>query len=45
MHGISVCENREVPWSPVPVDDAPPFTARGVAYRTGVRAAGGRSRP
>jgi hypothetical protein len=45
MHGISACENREVPWSPVPVDDAPPYVVRGVAYRSGVRAAGGRPRP
>ena len=35
----------EIPRSPVPVDDAPPFMARGVAYRSGVRAAGGRPRP
>jgi hypothetical protein len=26
-------ENREIPRSPVLVDDAPPYTARGVAYR------------
>ncbi len=45
MHGISACENREVPRSPVPVDDAPPIVARGVAYRLGCRAARGRSRP
>ena len=45
MLGISACENREIPRSPVPVDDAPPFMARGVAYRSGVRAAGGRPRP
>src|SRR5215217_1704649 len=23
-HGVSMLENREVPWPPVPVDDAPP---------------------
>jgi RNA-directed DNA polymerase len=45
MHGISACENREVPWSPVPVDDAPPFVVRGVACRSGLRAARGRPRP
>jgi hypothetical protein len=45
MHGISACENREVPWSPVSVDDAPSWMVRGVAYRSGVRAAGGRPRP
>lgn len=33
MCGISGCENREVPWLPVPVDDAPPFMDRGVACR------------
>jgi hypothetical protein len=32
-YGISMFENREVPWSPVPVDDAPPFVVRGVAGR------------
>jgi hypothetical protein len=26
-------ENREIPWSPVPVDDAPSWMVRGVAYR------------
>jgi len=26
-------ENREVPWSPVLVDDAPPIVVRGVACR------------
>ena len=33
----SMRENREIPWSPVPVDDAPSWMVRGVAYR---RAAG-----
>jgi len=33
MCGISGCENREVPWLPVPVDDAPSWMDRGVAYR------------
>jgi hypothetical protein len=32
-YGISMFENREVPWSPVPVDDAPPFVVRGAACR------------
>ena len=32
MRGNSIRENGEVPWSPVPVDDAP-FVVRGVAYR------------
>ena len=45
MHGISARENREVPWSPVLADDAPPIVDRGVACRSGVRAARGRSRP
>lgn len=45
MHGISVCENREVPWSPVLAGDAPPIVDRGVAYRSGFRAARRRSRP
>jgi RNA-directed DNA polymerase len=45
MHGVSVRENREVPWSPVLGDDAPPIVDRGVACRSGVRAARGRSRP
>jgi len=45
MHGISACENREVPWPPDPVDDAPSWMVRGVAYRAGLRAAGGRPRP
>ena len=35
MHGISGRENREIPWSPVPVDDAPSWMVRGVAYRQG----------
>jgi len=35
MCGISGCENREVPWLPVPVDDAPSFMDRGVACRQG----------
>jgi hypothetical protein len=30
---VSVFENREVPWSPVPVGDAPSLVVRGVAYR------------
>jgi hypothetical protein len=33
MRGVSMLENREVPRSPVPVDDAPPIVVRGVAYR------------
>ena len=33
MHEISMRENREVPWSPVLADDAPPFVVRGVACR------------
>lgn len=33
MRGVSMFENREVPRSPVPVDDAPPIVGRGVAYR------------
>lgn len=33
MCGISGCENREVPWLPAPVDDAPSWMDRGVAYR------------
>jgi len=33
MHGVSRRENREVPRSPVAVDDAPSWMARGVAYR------------
>lgn len=33
MHGVSRRENREVPWSPVPVDDAPSWMVRGVADR------------
>jgi hypothetical protein len=33
MRGVSMFENREVPRSPVPVDDAPPIVVRGVAYR------------
>jgi hypothetical protein len=45
MHGVSMRENREVPWSPVPVDDAPPSMVRGVACRPGLRAARGRPRP
>jgi hypothetical protein len=32
-YGISMFENREVPWSPVPVDDAPPCVVCGVACR------------
>jgi len=35
MCGISGCENREVPWLPVPVDDAPSWMVRGVACRQG----------
>jgi len=45
MHGVSRRENREVPWSPVPADDAPPMMDRGVAYRLGSRAVRGRPRP
>ena len=41
MHGISARENREVPWSPAVVDDAPPIVDRGVAYRPRSRAARG----
>ena len=37
MHEALRAENREAPWSPVPVGDAPPLVARGVACR---RAAG-----
>ncbi len=33
MHGVSRRENREVPRSPVAVDDAPSWMVRGVAYR------------
>ncbi len=33
MHGVSRRENRESPRSPVPVDDAPSWMVRGVAYR------------
>lgn len=33
MHGISRRENREIPRSPVPVDDAPSRMVRGVAGR------------
>jgi hypothetical protein len=33
MHGVSKRENREIPWAPVPVDDAPSWMVRGVAYR------------
>ena len=44
MHGISMRENREVPRSPVPVDDAPSRMDRGVAYRPGSRVAQGRLR-
>ena len=33
MRGSSIRENGEVPWSPVPVDDAPPNVVRGVAYQ------------
>jgi RNA-directed DNA polymerase len=29
----SMRENREIPWSPVPVDDAPSWMVRGVACR------------
>jgi RNA-directed DNA polymerase len=32
-YGISMLENREIPWSPVPVDDAPSILVRGVADR------------
>ena len=35
MCGISGCENREVPWLPVPVVDALSWMVRGVAYRQG----------
>jgi RNA-directed DNA polymerase len=41
MHGVSARENREVPWSPAVVDDAPPIVVRGVAYRPRSRAARG----
>jgi hypothetical protein len=44
MHGISMLENREVPRSPVPADDAPSGMDRGVAYRPGSRVAQGRLR-
>ena len=33
MRGVSMLENREVPRSPVPVDDAPSSLVRGVADR------------
>jgi hypothetical protein len=33
MRGNSIRENGEIPWSPVPVVDAPPLVVRGVAYR------------
>jgi RNA-directed DNA polymerase len=45
MYGISMRENREVPWSSVPADDAPPRMDRGVAYRLGSRVAQERPRP
>ena len=45
MYGISARENREVPWSPGPVDDAPSWMVRGVADRARLRAARGRPRP
>jgi hypothetical protein len=45
MYGISMRENREVPRSPVPADDAPPRMDRGVAYRLGSRVAQERPRP
>jgi RNA-directed DNA polymerase len=32
-YGISMFENREVPWPPVLVDDAPSWMVRGVADR------------
>jgi hypothetical protein len=30
---LSMCENREISWSPVAVDDAPSGMVRGVAGR------------
>ena len=33
MYEALHAENREVPWLPVPVDDAPSRMVRGVAYR------------
>ncbi len=33
MRGSSIRENGEIPWSPVPVVDAPPSLVRGVAYQ------------
>ena len=45
MYGISMRENREVPRSPVPADDAPPNMDRGVACRSGSRVVQGRLRP
>ncbi len=41
MYGTSMRENREVPWSPVRADDAPPSMDRGVACRSGWRAVRG----
>lgn len=41
---LSMLENRESPRSPVTVDDAPPYTGRGVACRRS-RVARGRLRP
>jgi hypothetical protein len=32
-HGVSMRENREIPWSPAGVGDAPSWMVRGVAYR------------
>jgi RNA-directed DNA polymerase len=34
MHGVSRRENREIPQSPVTVDDAPPGRVRGVVNRS-----------
>ena len=45
MHGISACENREIPWSPVLADDVPPGVVRAVTCWWMLRAAGGRPRP
>jgi hypothetical protein len=33
MRGNSIRENGEIPWSPVPVGDAPSLVVRGVADR------------
>jgi hypothetical protein len=32
-HGVFMRENREIPWSPAGVGDAPSWRVRGVAYR------------